>query len=1393
MDAIGTLSSLLVRLRSFASLKSSEEIPFDTVRAFSVDLYDFYYFACESLHDYDVIKLLKDCSVEYVNCVDSLLEAGIIDERDDIKLLCDRLEILLVLSSIEGIKDEYARLVVVPLIEKASEPDERLYFSKELLKLVLLMVEKVCGEVKEAIVNDNALQFYKLVDMLSMCADYGHQFTIMKIIFCLFSDEQLQNRAHIMFPGSDTAASDLKNVSLQTFNNDIRHFLNNFNSKSRRIKSFKFDFAFLDSYVITAPNVLDDNIWVDFNLAIKSITILCNKKSLIFNTSIEDDFALEELTVYFDNVEAVDIVKLKKTESGSLGNKIRFKLKTPYAVVHSSSENAANANYLNLILFDSTELNELAKEVLPLIFADHEEDNVCEPKRPDHLTENFSCILTNNERSPVGETFENGLKKSRRSVGSCSTLTMPDGMRLVRRATEVEYEHPKSPSIKLRRRAILQNIANFDSSIGRGKGSASSRQLLEPSKVCKLKNQTFDLEATGDISVNEGIKSHGQFLGSPLEPHDISQVALVKSIDTTVIGEETNSESDKTSIDYVRNENLVTIITNDSQNIIAEQSQLATVGGCNESASCFTIKSDECVSISSDSGSCDIHSRSTIIITQFSDSEYEASTVIIDSPNSRSDTFYSKVTTNDLEPNSSKLIIGIETDKIHDHCSKQTQEVDRQQSSEYLQSNQSPTMRINNNKALDRNKQKEDVVSIKVTPEIPKQIGVERQKSETSLSTPKKTQSFVNIVDDDEENEEGKNANIIQKKEKRKYDEDNKLLYKMSKKQKKQDKDLDTLLSPASKLIKSKETRKYNDENNPRYQKKEQYKTVSPLIAQKIEPSNVDLFEPSESTKKIHKKMIKNLKYLKVEISTECQNILKAYMKKQRRLSSLRKLYNPNSMFTPNCASGIKMTTAAEIKKDNSLSEPSMSGEEDGTNPILLNYVNEKSINILQNIVIKTANTNNVASTSTPLDIERSSVPNARQHKHVKAPPSSLDIDRSMVSNVKQHTKFVSSPLAIESPVLNVEHVNITPSPLDIERSPVPNVKQHAKATPSSLKNGRSPESGVKPRSSPLDIERSPESNQKHVKSTPYSPLDIKRSGVKQHRQHAKTTHSSLNIENGVKQYVKPRYTPLNIERSPGSSEKQHVKPRSSPLDLESSPVPEVKQHMQHVKSTPNPLHIERSLVSSVKQQHKQHAKPTPRPLDFERSPDAKQHAKSKLNPLHIERSLASDVKHRKQHLKHPSRFGDLDNRDEDLNGSEFMTLLKSLHQTIIEGTKAYGPNKNRSSTYTKGKRSANKRKYPKLRAQGTCFDKSSSDDDSSEVILKRYSDACNKVGKFLYSHQKKGSTPHFERVSRVILQEHSKIYDRMLDVDQAYRTNYNLKESLVNTEFKRYLHKYVK
>ncbi|XP_031348107.1 uncharacterized protein LOC116174339 isoform X2 [Photinus pyralis] len=1442
MAANRILSPLLSNLRHFARLKGSKEITFETVRAFYIQLHCFYT-TCEGLHDYNEIQLLKDCSVEYVNCVDHLLEAGIIDERDNIKLLRHMLEILVTLSTIEGIRDAYVKLIVVPLIEKASEPDERFYFSKELLKLVYLMVEKVSSEVKESIVNDSALQLLKQDDspasirsvirfklgapcavlykkdavtanylnlIISNSTDLNElKNEVLPLILADRKEGKSQECDQLVDNSTDEQKVTLGDCSLQTL--EEKH--TDSDIKPHIVIGYPYDTPSVsDGISITAMKELENENFdkspsIRLKRTVPRLAVLVATSNV---ESINDGISLNDKKLTSQSGSSLDLT-LNRSEicnsfniSGisSIESVALHKSVSDIASLNKADDNAFNENALSAKIHLGN-----YKE----FYTNSGKDSLASILKTQDLNNYFNCeSVAHKERTPENLTCND------RSISSKAGSHDP------------RYSNDHGAS------AELTDMAEVN-----------DNHFLEPESESYKSCSDTDYVRDKDV-VAECVEKNIEQLAASNEYHFL----------------EPESESYQSCIDTdsVRNKNVVAEYA--EANI--EELQSATVDGLSHSTS------------------YDNYSQSTVIIALTNES-YDASTVIIPPQ-------VEKISLNEMS-----LDCAMEP--------KQSSE-DKQQSPEAVQSACS-TIRIDENKKLGTKKYKDSKIPVrqsiknKKTDESihhpaddiipPAQINSgtnlsdnvtnnmseiakldklseidtsSREKNEMLLSSPKKTRiqtlRIKHAGDEEKENRINKKSLSREKEEKVIRDGilknavakpineeglkmDSKMITKSKEKKETPDKgrnrdvdspmsqisqkkvpssekrkynETDKLDSPMSQIsqkkVPSSEKRKYNETDKLVYEEKitpfeEQSKTVSPSKSpRKTEPSKDDLFKSIEITKKIYKQMIENAKYLKVEISIECQNAVKAYLTKQRssKKSSWRKLHNPNAMFPANCtddlkahrettgnkvANDIEMITAVDIEKDcipkkreNSVSLCNISSR---THP----YTPSKKISWRKLHNPNAVFAPNCASELNQETAEDQIPPSSNmsaaveiEENHIPSKPIDLSKNPVSLCNISSKTypytpsKRISMRKLYDpnTVVFAPNHANDLNPQEEITEDKIPHSSVIEMTTAVAIEDvPMSQNSGslckISSKTHPYTPSKKISLRKLHNPNTVFTPYCASDLNPQREITEDKIPHSSKVIEMTTAAEMEESHIPNKpLDMSENSLSLCNISPV---IHNSLVAVQQCNTNVNKGKGTTKQIPV----IDCTKQMKGQ--------INILQNTVIKPPPIKNITPLSksLGTNKVASATAPKQHIDEPLRLGTLDNFEEVLENKEFMVFLKSIRKAIVEGTRQ---NRTRCYTYE----SIDKTNCPKLNVKEVLNETG----DDCEGILRQYGDACKKVQKFLSSHQTKEMVPQFKRTSRAILQANATLCDRLIKVDPNVN---KLGQCTVSKEMKKHLHKYVK
>ncbi|KAF5269837.1 hypothetical protein FQR65_LT05883 [Abscondita terminalis] len=171
----------------------------------------------------------------------------------------------------------------------------------------------------------------------------------------IFPDKILKQHVNSFLPDSETLQYAFLRINKNNVPYQIRTFLNSFNVKYNKVLSFKLQQATTGKERIFP---LTDQLWVDFNISTKSLTIPCKASSFLFRKGWDND--KETVKISFNDIRAVELVK-----NSTHGYSIFFRLNGPCVIFSSESE---KREYLKLMLYDSYETDRLEKEVLPSLF-----------------------------------------------------------------------------------------------------------------------------------------------------------------------------------------------------------------------------------------------------------------------------------------------------------------------------------------------------------------------------------------------------------------------------------------------------------------------------------------------------------------------------------------------------------------------------------------------------------------------------------------------------------------------------------------------------------------------------------------------------------------------------------------------------------------------------------------------------------------------------------------------------------------------------------------------------------------------------------------------------------------------------------------------------------------
>ncbi|KAL1498102.1 hypothetical protein ABEB36_008956 [Hypothenemus hampei] len=136
---------------------------------------------------------------------------------------------------------------------------------KILFEIFITVIQETDKELVREIGALNKMYLYKLMDSLSTIGDYILQLHIMEVVFKLFKKDirNLESQYEVI-PGkpelSITLATD---VSEDSFESDIRHWLNKFNTDSNWIFSISFKSLMFGEMKIENLEIAN---WIDFNL-----------------------------------------------------------------------------------------------------------------------------------------------------------------------------------------------------------------------------------------------------------------------------------------------------------------------------------------------------------------------------------------------------------------------------------------------------------------------------------------------------------------------------------------------------------------------------------------------------------------------------------------------------------------------------------------------------------------------------------------------------------------------------------------------------------------------------------------------------------------------------------------------------------------------------------------------------------------------------------------------------------------------------------------------------------------------------------------------------------------------------------------------------------------------
>ncbi|KAK4884634.1 hypothetical protein RN001_000905 [Aquatica leii] len=322
---------------------------------------------CDTLEENEKTLFVHSC-LQFIECVAIFFGTLQPLTSNQIEVLQNFMDIILDISKTEDVKDWYIPLIAISLLQMIIRPDIPKWFNIELIKIFNAAIKDIDEHLRYRLVKENCYHFCKLIDELSVYGDFEYQMLLLETIFSVFTDELVQRFAHDLFPESEILKKSFCKIKRDNLFYEIRKFLNVLNSRVKCVLSFQVEFGIVDDDQIRPPKNFcgKSELWVDFNIGSKTVTIACSKHLFLSEEFYQYQNEIDIMKIAFDDVKMVKMSKLPKDKlDESFAALVLFKLNEQCQIV--SSGNTVKDN-LKLVIFNMDDVAVLENDVLPLLF-----------------------------------------------------------------------------------------------------------------------------------------------------------------------------------------------------------------------------------------------------------------------------------------------------------------------------------------------------------------------------------------------------------------------------------------------------------------------------------------------------------------------------------------------------------------------------------------------------------------------------------------------------------------------------------------------------------------------------------------------------------------------------------------------------------------------------------------------------------------------------------------------------------------------------------------------------------------------------------------------------------------------------------------------------------------